>query len=107
MRVSNGLSLLFSWLVRCFSAVYICIFQHFNPCKTKDPRAGAAGAGVTDAVEQPPQNYAEQDGKMNDKGAYEIQRDGDEQPRENREDEEVKSEEKEEEKKDEAAGRSC
>ena len=98
-------SLLFSWLVRCFSAVYICIFQHFNPCKTKDPRAGAAGAGVTDAVEQPPQTDAEPEGKMNDKGADEAQRE-DEQPRENRGDEEVKSEEKEEEKKDEAAGRS-
>ena len=77
----------------------------FNPCRTKDPRAGAAGAGVTDAVEQPPQTDAEPEGKMNDKGADEAQRE-DEQPRENRGDEEVKSEEKEEEKKDEAAGRS-
>ena len=78
---------------------------HLNPCGTKDPRAGAADAGAADAVEQPPQNEAEH-GKMNDKGADEVQRDGDEQPRENRGDEEVKSEEKEEEeKKDEAAGR--
>ena len=69
---------------------------HLNPCGTKDPRAGAAGAGAADAVEQPPQNEAEH-GKMNDKGADEVQRDGDEQPRENRGDEEVKSEEKEEE----------
>ena len=79
---------------------------HLNPCGTKDPREGAAGAGAADAVEQPPQNEAEQHGKTNDKGADEVQRDRDEQPRENRGDEEVKSEEKEEEeKKDEAAGR--
>ncbi|CAL1151385.1 unnamed protein product [Cladocopium goreaui] len=80
----------------------MCVKAKASP---QDPRAGAAGAGAADAVEQPPQNEAEQHGKTNDKGADEVQSDRDEQPRENRGDEEVKSEEKEEEeKKDEAAG---
>lgn len=80
----------------------MCVKAKASP---QDPREGAAGAGAADAVEQPPQNEAEQHEKTNDKGADEVQRDRDEQPRENRGDEEVKSEEKEEEeKKDEAAG---